>query len=493
MNFPSSRDKRVQIVKSSGVTPTERLLAELCEQTFLTLWSYPNPFKDDGKELCDLLVVFGDHVFIFFDRESRKFEGADKDVLQSWARWKKVAIDKQITTAHGAAGYLRSGRAVFLDAKQAFLFPLAIPPNATIHKVIVAHGANQACAAFSEANVSGSLAISYGHILNAAAFPFMVGLDKTDIVHVLDSENLEILFRTLDTMFDFTAYIEEKERAIGRYNLLMYCGEEDLLAHYLLNYDKKKNRYTIGTPQRDINALLIGEGEWQDFVWHPAFLRRQQANESSYLWNSLIQLTCGNALRGTLQGNADLMRGNSALYEMACEPRFHRRALSEHMRKAIDTFPEGPGSTRKVSLMPSFYKGVAYVFLQSKLERAGDVERDNRPLRQQALEIACAAAKERDPSLQKVIGIGIIAPKFAAEQAEDFVLLNCSNWPEETAAYYREANRHWQFFATPNLSAFRLRNNDFPPRNRHQPKPGRNAPCTCGSGLKSKKCCYKGA
>lgn len=83
LSFPSSRDRRVQIVKSIGVTPTEHLLAELCEQTFLTLWSYPNPFKDDGKELCDLLVVFGDHVFIFFDRESRKFERADKDVLQS--------------------------------------------------------------------------------------------------------------------------------------------------------------------------------------------------------------------------------------------------------------------------------------------------------------------------------------------------------------------------------------------------------------------------
>ena len=38
---------------------TERMLAEFCERTFLKLWSYPNPYKDDGHELCDLLVVFG--------------------------------------------------------------------------------------------------------------------------------------------------------------------------------------------------------------------------------------------------------------------------------------------------------------------------------------------------------------------------------------------------------------------------------------------------
>ena len=56
--------------KGSGVTATERLLSEFCERSFLKLWSYPNPYKDDGHELCDLLAVFGDTLFIFFDREN---------------------------------------------------------------------------------------------------------------------------------------------------------------------------------------------------------------------------------------------------------------------------------------------------------------------------------------------------------------------------------------------------------------------------------------
>jgi hypothetical protein len=54
-----------KIFKSKGVTPTERLLADLCEKSFLKLWSYPNPIKDDKKELCDLLAVFENHLFIF--------------------------------------------------------------------------------------------------------------------------------------------------------------------------------------------------------------------------------------------------------------------------------------------------------------------------------------------------------------------------------------------------------------------------------------------
>jgi hypothetical protein len=49
----------MKIVKSQGVTPTERLLVTLADRTFLKLWSHGNPYKADGKELCDLSVVFG--------------------------------------------------------------------------------------------------------------------------------------------------------------------------------------------------------------------------------------------------------------------------------------------------------------------------------------------------------------------------------------------------------------------------------------------------
>ena len=100
----------MRIVKSKGTTPTEKLLAELCEQSFLKLWSYPNPVKDDGHEFCDLLAVFENHVFIFFDRASILKDSADKDPQVLWNRWKSNVIDSQITTAHGAERYLRAGR-----------------------------------------------------------------------------------------------------------------------------------------------------------------------------------------------------------------------------------------------------------------------------------------------------------------------------------------------------------------------------------------------
>lgn len=54
--------------KSEGLTASEALLAELCERSFLQLWTYPNLFKKPGKELIDLMVVFGDDILLFSDK-----------------------------------------------------------------------------------------------------------------------------------------------------------------------------------------------------------------------------------------------------------------------------------------------------------------------------------------------------------------------------------------------------------------------------------------
>ncbi len=68
------RARTSAIHRSRGSTASEQLLADLGEQAFLNLWSYPNLFYDkkqngkgDGKELCDMLVVCGDDVIIFSD------------------------------------------------------------------------------------------------------------------------------------------------------------------------------------------------------------------------------------------------------------------------------------------------------------------------------------------------------------------------------------------------------------------------------------------
>lgn len=481
------------IKKSTGVTPTEELLSELCDKTFLRLWSYANPHKEDRKELCDLIAVFEDHVFIFFDRESRKFDGSDIDVLLTWSRWKREAIDKQIQTAKGAEKYIKSGRPVFIDQENNVPFPLKITPEMKIHKIIVAHGAQEACEAFSEDNVYGSLAVSYGSGSGFPPFPFSVALDSKDLIHVLDSHNLEILFGELDTFFDLVAYLEEKERAIGHFGSLAYCGEEDLIAHYLFNYDQEKSAYGIGPKDEDIDYCMIGEGEWESFIELDIYARRKAANEVSYYWDHLIQKTGQNALDDVLVGNADLLMGESAIREMAKEPRLFRRALSETMIGATEKFPVGDnGTSRFMSFMPSHYPDKGYVFLQLDHPKFQCTEEEYREKRQAMLEIACGVARNKFPHLNKVVGIAMEPPRLYSTLSEDFILLNCQNWGKEDEEIYRKANEGLKFFHPSTIKRHAAHITDFPSKpdpKGSTGKVGRNERCPCGSGKKYKKCC----
>lgn len=487
----------VKLNKWSGFTPTERILAEFCERSFLKLWSYPNPYKDDGHELCDLIAVFGNHVFIFFVRENQLIHDTDKDLQVLWERWKRNVVDRQTKTAHGAERYIRSGRSVFLDPKCTTQFPLPIePPQAVFHKIIVAHGAKDACKQASSQNIYGSLAITYSADDTRSKSPFHISIDKHNPIHIFDSHNLPIVLSELDTVSDFATYLDEKLRAISELDSLSYCGEEDLLGHYLLNYDNTTKRHFIGTKRADVNSVLIGEGEWYDFIQTALYKNTKSKDQISYFWDELIQRTCHNALEGTLGGNSDLFRGESAIYEMVKEPRFIRRAISEKIEKAVVGFPDQPGRlTRQVTFIPSFRRDVGYVFFQLRVTEEIRQQPDYLDKRRFLLEIACGAAKNKFSHLTKVVGIGMDAPKFSGDtNSEDFILLNCEEWSIDTQAFYEVQNRDWNFFETPHLKAYKETVTEFvqPPMTRKYRegsiKIGRNNPCPCGSGKKYKKC-----
>ena len=453
----------MKIRKSEGFTPTEKLLSYLCENMFLEFFSYLNPVREDGKELCDLIAVFEDHVFIFFDRESRKFDKDDKDESVRWKRWKKEVVDKQIKALRGAEKYIRTGRPIFLNPKRETRLPVTVTKNPTVHKFIVAHGALEACEASSDANVYGSLAVSYSKPgFPSVNLPFFIELENSDPIHVLDSFNVRLILGELDTFFDFTSFIDEKERAIRRYDSLIYCGEEDLLAHYFQNYDPDKNRYRIGEKDPKISGVMIEEGTWKNFAASEEYRKRKEANKDSYLWDRLLRKTYRNALAGTLIGGLDLGKQRNPINEMAKEPRLARRLLSGRMLEAIKNFPEtGDVPARHLSFIPSFYGDKGYVFLQ--LKGLSPKTENHREVRQYMLKIACGAARNRFPRLNTVVGIVMDPPKFTEswEISEDFALLDCSCWTEKDRAVYERENEYTKFFRTSGVREMRLHMEDF--------------------------------
>ena len=426
--------------------------------------------------------------------KGRRFDGKTKDFPVTWERWKKDAIDKQIKTALGAARYLRSRRAVYLDQNRENPLPVPIPENPIIHKIIVAHGAKEACKAFSDDNVYGSIGVSYSEKDSSQSFPFSVSLKSSEKVHLLDTHNLEIILGELDTFHDLSEYFLEKERAIDQYALLSYCGEEDLLAHYLLNYNEKHNRYQIEISGEDLDGFHIDQGGWHDLRRSDHYKRRREANKSSYLWDNLIQKTSDHFLAGTSGGNADIFAGESAIKEMAREPRFMRRDLSDRILERFAYFSSNPGKGSNLidlSLMNSFYPDTRYVFLQLQSDYSVDYEGKYRALRRYMLEIACGVTKNKYPHLTRVVGIAMDAPKHAKGNSEDFFLLPCDEWPEDQRAFFEEQNKELCFFESPNLRVEFGKAQDFPSPDAQNAKvkPGRNDPCPCRSGRKFKKCC----
>jgi hypothetical protein len=147
---------RPAVLRSLGTTLSERYLAKLADCSFLNLWSYPNTFidkkiggKGDGKELCDLLVVCGDHILIFSIKAIVWPGGANEQI--AWKRWYKRAIAKSVDQIRGAERWIAQfPDRIFLDRQCTQRLPLPIPPpeRRKIHGIVVALGAGDACKEF---------------------------------------------------------------------------------------------------------------------------------------------------------------------------------------------------------------------------------------------------------------------------------------------------------------------------------------------------------
>jgi len=443
------------IDKSGGVSDTERLLANICEKTFLKLWSYPNPYKFDGHEMCDLIVVFDNHVFLFFDRYSSALDNYKSgDFMVAWNRWRKTTIDKQIKTVVGAERYLKNSKnKLFLDAKCLTPFPIQISrEKAIVHKIIVAHGAANACKNYSDDNVSGSLAITYKNQRNDSdKIPFHISLKNKGIIHVFDSESLEIIFSELDTISDLLWYFQAKEEAITGTDNFSYCAEEDVLAQYYLNFDDDQKKHFILPKGKKYNGIMIPEGDWKNFSKSEAYKRKKEADKISYFWDGIIQSTSSNALKGVTGGDPDIFNRPSAIKEMAKEPRFHRRALSKEMCEALQNFPKDTKGEiyRHLGLYPSFEADKSYVFLITHFPMLGFEEA--RKIKRDMLYVACGAAMLKFPNLKTVVGIAIEAPHLNKTIAEDFILMKDGALTPEVIADIEETNKHCGFFKSNKL------------------------------------------
>lgn len=453
---PHLKQLRPPIIRSAGVTDTEKYLAKLGDRTFLNLWSYPNPYRSqktggtgDGKEICDLLVVCDPHILIFSEK---MVSWTDKPVNVAWPRWCRRAIFEAVAQLRGAERWINDfPDRIFLDKLCETPFPLALPDakHRRVHRIVVARGAEGAGRDYFDGGL-GTFVVCPGikgddHCNPSAPnyMPFAIGdIDpQGDYVHVFDDVALTIVMRELDTISDFTAYLDKRADFIRSGMLGLAHGEEDLLAYYAIRTNEfGEHDFTPprGRTWDESSAVAIGSGHWTSYSSDPQYLGKKEADKVSYAWDALIETFTNHMLGGTsivLPGYSySLSNSEIAVRHMALQPRFLRRAHSEAILGALeigckkDMFframlaPEGSDRSETGFFI------LTLKYLKWMDDRGGyEKYRERRSF---YLQTYAQALLMKHGYLQQVVGISMEPPNQGRGGSEDLIFAAQTEWTD---------------------------------------------------------------
>lgn len=489
------------IVRGKGGTASERILADLGNQAFLSLWSYPNLYYDkkqnnkgDGKELCDLLVVCGDDVIIFSDKHIAW--QADRPIEVAWPRFYKRAVQESIDQILGAARWLdQHPDRIFMDAACTRPLPIGLPAKdkRRVHGVVVAGGAYTACQRHNKDDSGSFIVVPHfkgekQHTdFSADGFvPFAVGDPNPDgmFMHIFDDRTIKTVLNHLDTITDFVFYLTKREQYIRSGALLMAHGEEELLARYLYTGMMFGIRGFEGPRKKKFkkHLAMTAQGEWRTYLFSSEYFAKTQADRVSYLWDDLIGLFTTNVLEGTsvsiLGHPPSAEHSEKGLRFMALEDRFTRRILGESVRSAYQTTLQGKYARFARVMMPSTSsrdQTVAYVLLilayPKDLEDAGGLTEGYEQYRQarvQILEGYCLALLSDHRELKTAVGIAVDA-SFAQTGrrggSEDLMAIQVDEWTDELTKEIAEAREKFDILKSERLITSSLSADDYPTKN----------------------------
>lgn len=421
---------------AEGTTESERVLTKLAKRAFLSLWSYPNIYTDvgrpgpgDGKELCDLLVVFGNDVLLFSDKDC-EFK-TDLDVKVAWPRWYKKAIEKSAKQLAGAERLLKNfpGR-FFIDkaCETPMPVPLPDPSVARYFLICVTRGAHAAGSAHFGRGSSGSLMLDTSIEGDAhLTEPFTVGfpLPGRRFVHVLDEMTVDALLQELDTVPDLVTYLAKKEAYLGQEDIVFTVpGEEDLLATYMLTMEGDEHAFP--EVPTGMNYVALPEGEWADYVKSPQRAAKRDADRVSYMWDAVIEdqskyIRAGTARTGPW-ARTEPVDHERIVRALAAETRVSRRNLVQNWKVALHRSDPGKKFVRIVMTGKPPSRG--WVFLTVP-KPADEPYEDYRELRSTILGTYCSGIKLTMSTLTEAIGIAC-EPFADGEASRDFMYVDLS-------------------------------------------------------------------
>ena len=369
----------------------ERFVHKLAEKSFLTDWCFLNPRLPNGRELCDLLVVFDQTAIIWQVKDLKRRKKGDL---------KEADKQKNLRQLSGARRQL---------------FDLGVP--------IQLENPRRTVQTFDPGSMTEVFLIS---ALLGEVDDFFDPMPSVNDyhVHVFPRDFVEIVLQELDTIADFTIYLRAKEAFIANKPFSVFMGgEEELLARYLVN-----DRSFESIDHADI--VCFAEGSWEEFRQSPVYQSKKRADETSYEWDEIINRAHEGSKRYELVAR-----------ELARPNRFQRRFLAKR-------FLDGQ-MTADCDKIHDIYRTVllmedatyCFLFFDESLPRGA---------RLSCLKELCFVARGSYPQNTKVVGIAT-EKRIGPTRSYDFALLNPPVWTSENQKEAERLKQRLGMFENPRV------------------------------------------
>lgn len=380
----------------------EEFVQILAEKTFLEDWCYKTPKLPNGKELCDLLIVFDDVAIVWQIKDLK---------LGSDGLYKESEVEKNIRQLSGA-------RRSLFDLK----------------KTIELKNPRRGKEIFDPS------VIKEVYLISALLGEPQCSLNIFEtwngkLIHVFTREFTELVLKELDTIRDFICYLKEKEKLFSESSIkITILGEEkELLANYLIG-----NRSFKKFPE--MSLVVIDEGCWNDFINKPEYLAKKNVDEISYCWDGIINRahTCG--------GQYEMVAR-----EMARPNRFERRCLAKvffdaHVKS--DGLPVNRNTFRRVIEMD----GITFCFMFLDDSEPRETRRD-------LLGAFCFITRGKYLKNKKVLGVATEL-KICPECSYDFCLIELPEWTDAQQKVMEKIQKETGFLS--NLKMSKLHEDEYP-------------------------------
>jgi hypothetical protein len=232
-----------------GLTSSENILIKLCQQSFLSLWTLPNLFKEKGKELADVVIVFDEHIIIISDKEGHS---KTTDPKLKWQRFQKH-IEKSQRQLLGAQRWIKKyPDKIFLDAQCTKKIFQRLPKEPKFHLISVFRGFKSDSLKYYKQH-DGSLPID-----TSCNQLFSITSNKVDssFIHTFDEVGIDKVIREINTISDFISYLEDREKLFTK-NSIQSFGETPLLGSFLIGRNKNIHENIFECKAERKNKQLI--------------------------------------------------------------------------------------------------------------------------------------------------------------------------------------------------------------------------------------------